>query len=143
MLKARRGDGYATRSPHGDGFPDHEAPVHISFSSGKRKRVDVEGNYPVSFGYFGSYSVDGLGMALHCLYTTDDFNTGLTKAVNFRGDVDSTGSIFGQMAGAYYGYGAVNQHLITTLNAKDDGRFAFFGALLRQAGENAYEIFDQ
>jgi len=59
--------------------------------------------YPVSAGYFGAFSMDGLSMALHCLYTTDSLNAAIVKIVNFAGDADTTGSICGQMAGAYYG----------------------------------------
>ena len=30
--------------------------------------------YPVSAGYFGAFSIDGLAIALHCVYTTTSFN---------------------------------------------------------------------
>ena len=52
--------------------------------------------YPVSAGYFGAYSLDGLAMALHCVYSTTSFDAALVKCVNFNGDADSTGSMVGQ-----------------------------------------------
>ena len=52
--------------------------------------------YPVIAGYFGAYSLDGLAMALHCVYNTTSFDDALVKCVNFNGDADSTGSMVGQ-----------------------------------------------
>lgn len=54
-------------------------------------------------GYIGSYVMDGLSMALHCLWTTESFDEALLKAVNMRGDADTVGAITGQLAGALYG----------------------------------------
>ena len=53
--------------------------------------------YPVSPGYFGSFSMDGLAIALHCIYHTDSFNAAVVKVVNFFGDADTTGAIVGQV----------------------------------------------
>ena len=53
--------------------------------------------YPVSPGYFGSFSLDGLAMALHCVYHTHSFNMAIVKVVNMFGDADSTGAIAGQV----------------------------------------------
>ena len=54
-------------------------------------------------GYIGSYAMDGLSMALHCVYTTEAFTDALLKIVNMGGDSDTVGSIGGQIAGAIYG----------------------------------------
>jgi len=86
--------------------------------------------YPVSAGYFGAFSMDGLALALHCVYNTDNFEDALTKCVNFCGDADSTGSMAGQMAGAIYGYKSINKLYINNLNKWDDENFALRGALL-------------
>lgn len=64
--------------------------------------------FPVSAGYFGSFSLDGLAMALHAFYTTDAADAAVVKVVNMAGDADTTGAICGQMAGAFYGVGALN-----------------------------------
>ena len=64
--------------------------------------------FPVSAGYFGSFSLDGLAMALHAVYTTDAADAAVVKVVNMAGDADTTGAICGQIAGAFYGAGALN-----------------------------------
>merc|ERR1719449_520992 len=76
--------------------------------------------YPVSAGYFGSYSMDGLAMALWAVYNTKSFDEAITKSVNLLGDADSHGSIAGQLAGALYGYKTVNPQFIQWLNKWDE-----------------------
>eukprot|EP01012_Entosiphon_sulcatum_P054317 TRINITY_DN749_c0_g1_i1.p1 TRINITY_DN749_c0_g1~~TRINITY_DN749_c0_g1_i1.p1 ORF type:complete len:543 (-),score=79.91 TRINITY_DN749_c0_g1_i1:20-1594(-) len=63
--------------------------------------------YPVSPGYFGAYSMDGLAMAMWAFYHSDSFHGALLRTVNLLGDADSTGSVAGQMAGAFYGHAAI------------------------------------
>lgn len=72
--------------------------------------------YPVSPGYFGSFSLDGLAMALHCVYHTDSFNNAVAKVINFLGDADTTGSICGQLAGAFYGAKHIDKIWLENLN---------------------------
>ena len=52
------------------------------------------------------YVVESLEAALWAFHNFDDFETGLIEAVNLGDDADTTGAIYGQIAGAYYG---VNQ----------------------------------
>jgi len=54
-------------------------------------------------GYVGSYCMDALAMALHCVWTTRSAAGALLKCVNMRGDSDTVGAITGQVAGAIYG----------------------------------------
>jgi len=54
-------------------------------------------------GYVGSYCMDAMAMALHCVWTTKSFRQSVLKAVNMRGDADSVGAVTGQIAGAIYG----------------------------------------
>jgi hypothetical protein len=60
-------------------------------------------SHPVSArsqpGYIGSYCMDAMAMALHCVWTTDSFVNALIKCVNMRGDSDSYGSVCAQIAG--------------------------------------------
>lgn len=49
------------------------------------------------------YVVDALEAALWAFWTTDSFESGALAAVNLGDDADTTGAIFGQLAGAYYG----------------------------------------
>merc|ERR1711971_231299 len=60
--------------------------------------------YPVSAGYFGSYCMDGLALAMWAFYHSRSFDEAVVKSINLLGDADSHGSITGQLAGAFYGY---------------------------------------
>jgi ADP-ribosyl-[dinitrogen reductase] hydrolase len=54
-------------------------------------------------GYVGSYAMDALAMALHCIHSTDSFRAALLKCGNLCGDADSVAAVCGQIAGAIYG----------------------------------------
>ncbi|CAK0813327.1 unnamed protein product, partial [Prorocentrum cordatum] len=83
----------------------------------RSKTIDISGTlsargrsyngYPVSAGYFGSYSLDGMALALWSVYNTTSFDEAVTRSVNLLGDADSHGSITGQIAGAFYGYRSI------------------------------------
>jgi ADP-ribosylglycohydrolase len=104
-------------------------------------------------GYIGSYSMDGLAMALHCVYTTTTFRSALLKAANLRGDADTVCAITGQLAGAIYGESAIPRHWIRTVqlwdvpnmfsNIKDPGqsreRTAIQQSIFHDAGANGDE----
>ena len=49
------------------------------------------------------YVVRSLEAALWAFYKTDSFQEGCLLAVNLGADADTTGAIYGQLAGAYYG----------------------------------------
>ena len=49
------------------------------------------------------YVVRSLEAALWAFHGTDTFREGCTAAVNLGDDADTTGAIYGQLAGAYYG----------------------------------------
>jgi len=49
------------------------------------------------------YVVDTLEAALWVFFMTDTFEEGALKIVNLGGDADTTGAVYGQIAGAYYG----------------------------------------
>jgi ADP-ribosyl-[dinitrogen reductase] hydrolase len=49
------------------------------------------------------YVVDALEAALWAFWSTDSFEDGALAAVNLGDDADTTGAIYGQLAGAYYG----------------------------------------
>jgi ADP-ribosylglycohydrolase len=49
------------------------------------------------------YVVDSLEAALWAFHTTDTFEEGALAAVNLGDDADTTGAVYGQLAGAYYG----------------------------------------
>ena len=49
------------------------------------------------------YVVESLEAALWAFYNSDSFEEGVLKAVNLGDDADTTGAVYGQLAGAYYG----------------------------------------
>jgi ADP-ribosylglycohydrolase len=49
------------------------------------------------------YVVKSLEAALWAFYNSDSFKEGALLAVNLGNDADTTGAVFGQVAGAYYG----------------------------------------
>jgi len=55
----------------------------------------------------GGYVVESLEAALWAFYNSDNFQEGALKAVNLGNDADTTGAIYGQLAGAFYGENAI------------------------------------
>ena len=53
------------------------------------------------------YVVESLEAALWAFYTTETFREGCLAAANLGNDADTTAAIFGQIAGAHYGRGAI------------------------------------
>jgi len=71
-------------------------------------------------GYIGSYCMDALSMALHCVYSTDSFESACLKCANLRGDSDSTCSVTAQIAGAVYGLHSVPKDWIAAVSKWDN-----------------------
>ena len=85
----------------------------------KAETLDIEGTlkrrgasyngYPVDAGYFGSYCVDCLAVALWAVYHASSFGEAVERCVNLRGDADSTAAVAGQIAGALWGWSAIDR----------------------------------
>ena len=58
------------------------------------------------------WAVSTLQAALWAFNTTENFEEGLIAAVNLCGDSDSIGAVFGQIAGAYYGFDAIPERWV-------------------------------
>jgi ADP-ribosyl-[dinitrogen reductase] hydrolase len=76
------------------------------------------------------YAVRSIEAALWAFAKTSDFREGALAAINLGDDADTTGAIFGQLAGAYYGVRAIPQDWRLSLTQRDviaglaDGLFA-------------------
>eukprot|EP00928_Gymnodinium_smaydae_P055554 TRINITY_DN39069_c0_g1_i1.p1 TRINITY_DN39069_c0_g1~~TRINITY_DN39069_c0_g1_i1.p1 ORF type:complete len:547 (-),score=74.80 TRINITY_DN39069_c0_g1_i1:120-1679(-) len=73
-------------------------------------------------GYAGSYCMDCLAMALHCVHWTTSFEAALLSAANLCGDADTVAAVTGQIAGAIYGASAIPtrwQHVVERWDAED------------------------
>jgi ADP-ribosyl-[dinitrogen reductase] hydrolase len=58
------------------------------------------------------YVVQSLEAALWAFNKFDNFEDGLIAAVNLGDDADTTGAIYGQIAGAYYGIDSIPERWI-------------------------------
>eukprot|EP01121_Diplochlamys_sp_Union-15-3_P020455 TRINITY_DN798_c0_g1_i5.p1 TRINITY_DN798_c0_g1~~TRINITY_DN798_c0_g1_i5.p1 ORF type:complete len:415 (+),score=91.85 TRINITY_DN798_c0_g1_i5:140-1384(+) len=71
-------------------------------------------------GYVGSYAMDAMAMALHCVYTTNSLTEAMLKCANVRGDADSHCAVSGQIAGAIYGASQIPKKWIELVQQWDD-----------------------
>jgi ADP-ribosylglycohydrolase len=82
--------GYWDRHPLA---PEIEAIAGGSFKT--REPPEIRGT---------GYVVESLEAALWAFNKTEDFREGALLAVNLGDDADTTGAVYGQLAGAFYGY---------------------------------------
>lgn len=66
------------------------------------------------------YVVESLEAALWAFHRADDFRDGLLRAVNLGHDADTTGAIYGQLAGAFYGVEAIPAEWRAKLALRDE-----------------------
>lgn len=65
------------------------------------------------------YVIHSLEAALWCFYNSQNFDDDLKLAVNLGNDTDTIGAIYGQLAGAYYGFDAISKDLRENLMRSD------------------------
>ena len=65
------------------------------------------------------YVVQSLEAALWAFYKSDCFEEGVFKAVNLGDDADTTGAVYGQLAGAYYGLDGIPDRLKNKIAMKE------------------------
>jgi ADP-ribosylglycohydrolase len=73
------------------------APKLAAIAAGafkRKERAEIKGS---------GYVVDSLEAALWAFYNGETFEEGALMAVNLGDDADTTGAVYGQLAGAYYG----------------------------------------
>ena len=80
----------------------------IAYGSYKTKNIDeIEST---------GYVVHTLEAALWAFYNTSSFKDGLIKVVNLGDDADTTGAVYGQLAGAYYGIESISKSWLDQLS---------------------------
>ena len=74
------------------------------------------------------WCIGTLQAALWAFNTTETFADGLIAAVNLGGDSDSIGAVYGQIAGAYYGYEAIPDRWVKAVKTWEmvDERISLF-----------------
>jgi len=65
------------------------------------------------------YVVKSLEAALWAFWNTNTFQEGALLAVNLGDDADTTGAVYGQIAGAYYGLSGIPHHWLEKLAWKE------------------------
>jgi uncharacterized protein (DUF1810 family) len=70
----------------------------------------------------GGYVVDALSFAVWGLANYISFEDGLVAVIKLGGDVDTNGAIYGQLAGAYYGYSAIPKKWLKDLYLHEEIR---------------------
>ncbi|SMC91482.1 ADP-ribosylglycohydrolase family protein [Sporomusa malonica] len=65
------------------------------------------------------YVADSLEAALWAFYHSDNFRQGALLAVNLGEDADTTGAVYGQLAGAYYGKAAIPSEWLAMLYRRE------------------------
>jgi ADP-ribosyl-[dinitrogen reductase] hydrolase len=65
------------------------------------------------------FVVRSLEASLWAFYRTDSFRDGALRAVNLGNDADTTGAIYGQLAGAFYGLSAIPGDWIERLKMRE------------------------
>lgn len=91
-------------------------------------------------GYIGSYAMDAVSMALHCVYTTSSFEDATLKAANLRGDSDSVCAVVGQLAGALYGASAIPVEWLERVQRWDGGSIAARALMLHNRETQPLEL---
>lgn len=102
---------------------------HVNWFNNKRldqKIMEIaEGSFKKYDGHKGGirgkgYVVESLKAALWAFwFDQDSFETGALAAVNLGDDADTTAAIYGQLAGAYYGYSKLSEKWRKKLYAED------------------------
>jgi ADP-ribosyl-[dinitrogen reductase] hydrolase len=65
------------------------------------------------------FVVRSLEAALWAFHHSDSFREGALRAVNLGDDADTTGAIYRQLAGAYYGVNAIPRDFIKRLASRE------------------------
>jgi len=89
------------------------APKIAAIASGSFKRKEP----PAVKG--GGYVVDCLDAALWAFHKSNDFRSGALLAVNLGDDADTTGAVYGQLAGAYYGEDGIPKNWVSKLAQRE------------------------
>jgi ADP-ribosyl-[dinitrogen reductase] hydrolase len=84
--------------------PAIEKVLNGSYKNKKRDEISAAG-----------LAVSCLEAALWSFYHSDNFNDGVLLAVNLGEDSDTTGAVFGQLAGAFYGLAGIKKEFVEGL----------------------------
>lgn len=107
---------------------DHFYDDHKVWFGGKRLHPEIfsvaRGSYKKKRGYDDGirgkdFVVQSLEAALWAFWSTNSFEDGLLAAVNLGDNTATTGAIFGQLAGVFYGFNRIPRHWLYEIYARD------------------------
>ena len=87
-----------------DTISEHLQGVRTSNKSRYSNREEVDNS---------GWAVSTMEAALWAFENSFDFESGMIKAVNLGGDSDTIGAVFGQIAGAYYGFSNIPKRWVS------------------------------
>ena len=64
--------------------------------------------------------VESLEAALWAFESTENFEDGALAVVNLGDDADTTGAVYGQLAGAHYGIDAISSEWVDKIAMRDE-----------------------
>lgn len=88
----------------GEMHADTRAVIQGSYRTKKRDEISSSG-----------FVIDSLEAALWCFWHSDSFAEGALLAANLGDDADTVAAIYGQLAGAFYGYDAIPREWCNTV----------------------------
>lgn len=68
----------------------------------------------------GGYVVDTIKIAVWGFLNFDTFEEGMLEVIKLCGDTDTNAAVYGQLAGAYYGYKAIPKKWLDSIQIKDE-----------------------
>ncbi|CAF4496156.1 unnamed protein product, partial [Rotaria sp. Silwood2] len=101
---------------------------HLAWFGGRKLDPEVmeiaRGSYQRKGGYEDGirgkgYIINAMEAALWAFWSEDSFEKGILNAVNLGDDTDTTAAIYGQLAGAHYGYKKIPGKWLKSIYAKD------------------------
>jgi ADP-ribosylglycohydrolase len=87
--------------------------------------------------------VQSLEAALWAFHRTENFREGCLEAVNLGDDADTTGAVFGQIAGGFYGYPGIPEAWLARVvhhQLTDSFATRLYGASSSSAGNKTCEL---
>ena len=110
-------------APHLAGMhPDTRAIIGGSYRHKSREQISSSG-----------YVLSSLEAALWCFWHSETFEEGALLAANLGDDADTVAAIYGQLAGAWYGYGALPARWLAKIAWREDIRSRALQLLARRS----------
>ena len=103
---------------------DKDRLLHVSFNANTEQVESIVNGEYLTRSYDelqgSGYVIESLESALWCFYNSSSFEEAILLATNIGNDADTTATICGQIAGAFYGHAAIPDHWKSKLFMHDE-----------------------